>query len=395
MVVKRRFLLSVASALALVMTAAVPMMGAYKEVAPSPLRQTGLLRVKDIAANGNTSDGAVVAIGWHEASKPGQLYLAFSTNGGKDYRRTNGRLRRYPIVGEPSLGMSVAICGGRVWVGSSYKDPASGAPRVLMTSRTIGGGAAQAWVTPGDGRKVRDVSIACAGKDLLAIGWLEKKDGKNRTRLMLRSMEPLGQSPTIGKKFKFGPSDFKGGIAVAATPGAVAVAYNKNGNLKVKRFGIDADDPSIISQGPPSTVAWGDVKAPQMAARGNRLVLAYSDAGKVKAKLSTDVGASFGGPKVLVPSGSIRNPSRAYSADVIGGRIVVEAGANKKGKVVPQRIQSTDAGATWSTRTFGHIGGRVGALLKKKGQAPLLMEAWHNNAPNPSPDTLRAKHEVR
>ena len=99
---------------------------------PSPLRQADLLRVKDIAANGNTSEGAIVAVGWHEASKPGQLYLAFSTNGGKDYRRTNGNLRRYPIVGEPALGMSLDICDGRVWVGiglSSDSDKAGDSRR--------------------------------------------------------------------------------------------------------------------------------------------------------------------------------------------------------------------------------------------------------------------------
>ncbi|MEA2026986.1 MAG: hypothetical protein U9O18_09885 [Chloroflexota bacterium] len=394
MVVKRRLLLSVASALALVMTASVPMLGASREAAPSPLRQTGLLRVKDIAANGNTSDGAIVAVGWHEASKPGQLYLAFSIKGGKDYRRTNGNLRRYRIVGEPSLGMSLAICDGRVWAGSSYKDSADGTSRVLMTSRTIGGGAAQAWMTPADGRRVRDVSVACAGKDLLAISWLEKKDGQNRARLMLRSMEPLGQNPAIEKKYKFGPADYKGGIAVAATPEAVSVAYSNAGNLRLKRFGIDADDASVITQGPSSIVAWRDVKKPAMASRGNKLVVAYSDAGKVKAKLSTDLGASFGSPVVLVSAGSIKRPSKAYSADVIGDRIVFEVGANKKGKVTPQRIQSTDAGGTWGTRTYGHIGARVGALLKKKGQAPLLMEAWHNNAPKPSPDTLRARYEL-
>ena len=85
MVVKRRLLLAVASALTLVLTAAAPMMAATKEAKPSPLRAASLLRVKDIAANGNTAGGSIVAIGWHEGSKPGQLYLAFSTDGGPVY----------------------------------------------------------------------------------------------------------------------------------------------------------------------------------------------------------------------------------------------------------------------------------------------------------------------
>jgi hypothetical protein len=394
MVVKRRLLLAVASALALSLTAAAPMMGAYKEATPSPLRQTGLLRVKDIAANGGTSDGAIVAVGWHEGSQPGQLYLAFSLNGGKDYRRTNGNLRSYRIVGEPNLGLSLAICDGRVWAGSTYQDAANGSTRVFLTTRTIGGGAAQAFVTPADGRRVRDVSVACAGKGLLAIGWLEKKDGQNRARLILRSTEPLGQDLAIEKKFKFGPAEFKSGFAVAATPAAALVSYVSAGNLRLKRFEIDAEDPSNITAGPVSTVAWGDIKGPQMAARGNKVALAYGDAGKVRVKLSTDVGVTFGNASTAVSSGSIANPSTAYSADVVGERVVLMVGANKKGVLSPQRVQSTNGGESWGTRDFGNIGARVGALLKKTGTEPMLMEAWHNNAPKPAPDTLRAKYET-
>ncbi len=52
MVVKRRLLLAVVSALTLVLAAAGPMMGATKEATPRPLRQETLLRVKDMATNG-------------------------------------------------------------------------------------------------------------------------------------------------------------------------------------------------------------------------------------------------------------------------------------------------------------------------------------------------------
>jgi hypothetical protein len=131
-----------------------------------------------------------------------------------------------------------------------------------------------------------------------------------------------------------------------------------------------------------------------MAARGNRVALAYGDAGKVKAKLSTDLGVTFGSASTLVGAGNVSNPSTVYSADVVGDRIVFEVSANRRGTLTPQRVQSTDAGGSWGTRDFGHIGARVGALLKKKGVAPVLMEAWHNNAPKPATDTLRAKYET-
>ncbi len=394
MLAKRRLLLAVASALSLLMAATAPMAAGYKEAAPSPLRQAGLLRVKDIAANGATNKGPIVAVGWHEGSKPGQLYLAFSTDGGKDYRRSNANLRQYRIVGDTKLGMSLAICAGKVWAGSTFKDAGSGATRVFLTSRTIGGGASQAFVTPGDGRRVRDVSVACVGNKLLAIGWLEKKDGQNRTRLVLRSTESAAVEPAIEKKYKFGPAQFKSGIAVAGTPAAALVAWVDDGNLRLKRFDVSADDASDVTSGPPSTIAWGDVTGPQMAARGQKVALGFSDAGKAKAKLSSDLGASFGEVTRLARPGSIKAPTKVYSADVIGDRIVFEFGVNKKGVITPTRLQSTDGGESWGERTFGHIGARMGALLKKKGKAPLLMEAWHNNAPKTGADTFRAKYET-
>ncbi len=394
MVVKRRLLLAIASALTLTMTAAAPMMAAsYKEAMPRPLRQAGLLRVKDIAANGNTRAGAVVAVGWHESSGPGQLYLAFSLDGGKDYRRTNGRLRQYRVVGDPKLGMSLAVCGGRVWAGSTYKEPSGGGSRVFMTSRTVGGGAAQAFLTPSDGRSVRDVSVACAGKDLLAIGWLEKKAGTFRARLVMRSMEPLGKDTAINRNFKLGAAEFKGGLAVAATPEAALVSYVRDGDLRIKRFAIDAADPSVIKPGPSNVVAQSDIKGPQLAARANKVAVAFTDAGKVRAKLSSDLGVTFDTGKKLVGSGSLSRPSRVYSADVVGDRIVFEVSANKKSGATPQRVESMDGGVTWRTTTFGNDGARMGVLLKMSGQSPLLMEAWHNNAKAPKADTLRAKYE--
>ena len=77
------------------------MMGATEEATPAPLAAGALLRVKDMAANGVTGKGAIVAVGYHETGDPGQLNVAFSIDGGKDYRRTNGNLRRYPVVGDP------------------------------------------------------------------------------------------------------------------------------------------------------------------------------------------------------------------------------------------------------------------------------------------------------
>lgn len=398
MVVKPRLLLAVASALTLVLTAAAPMLGASKEAKPGPIRSGSLLRLKDVAANGNTSKGAIVALGWHESSKPGQLYLAFSTNGGKDYRRSNGNLRRYPIVGEPRLGLSLDICDGRVWAASAYRSSSdkAGDSDVFLTSRTIGGGAAQALLTSTkDDRRVRSVTVSCVGSDLIAIGWLQKTGNKSTAQLMLRSLERLGTTPSFKKTYNLGLAELKSGLDVATTPSSVAVTFVRDGNLRLKRFEV-GDGPGDISSQPLKTIAWKDVRFPVMDARGKRLAVSYSDAGKVRLKTSRNLGETFSGAMTMASTGGIKNPSRPYSIDVVGDRMVTTTGIYSKaaGKVRPFRMISDDFGATWSKSAFGNVGARKAALLKRKNQGPTFVEAWHNNAAKGANDTIRARYEL-
>jgi hypothetical protein len=400
MVVKRRLLLAITAAATLAVTAAAPMAGATRESQPSPLRSANLLRVKDLAANGSTSKGPIVAVGWHEASKPGQLYITFSLDGGRDFRRTNGNLRRYPIVGEPNIGLSLAICAGRVWAATAYHAASdkAGDSDVFLTSRTIGGGAAQALMTStADDRRVRSVSISCVGNEMIAVGWLQKQGDKPTARLMLRSMDPLGSTPAFKRTYNLGGAELKSGLEVAATPESVAVAYVRGGDLRLKRFSITEDAaPAAISQHPLQTIAFNDIKNPVVTARGKRLAVAYSDAGKVRVKTSTDAGVTLGSPHTLANTGSIRNPSRAYSIDVVGDQLVATAGVYSKATeaITPTRYTSSTFGEKWSTRTFGNRGARMASLLKTKAQGPLLREAWHDNAPKGQNDTLRARYEL-
>ena len=398
MVVKPRLLLAVASALTLVLTAAAPMMAATREAKPSPLRAANLLRVKDIAANGNTKGGSVVAVGWREGSKPGQLRLAFSTNGGKDYRRSNGNLRKYPVVGEPSLGISLDICAGKVWAATGYHSSSdkAGDSDVFLTSRTVGGGAAQALLTGTSAdRRVRDVTVNCVSNKLIAIGWLQKVGNKPTAQLMLRSMEPLGTAPTFKKTYNLGVAEFKSGLDLAATPTSVAVTFVRKGHLRLKRFDVTAGTTNVTTN-PLKTIAWKDVKYPVMDARGKRFAVAYTDAGKVRVKTSKDLGETLGRARTLAGTGGIKNPSRAYSLDLMGNRIVSTLGVYSKaaGKVTPQRLTSSTFGEKWSKSTFGNIGARYAALLKKKNTSPLFVETWHNNAPKGSRDTIRARYEL-
>jgi len=123
--------------------------------------------------------------------------------------------------------------------------------------------------------------------------------------------------------------------------------------------------------------------------------VAYTDRGKLRSKVSRDRGRSFSSPMTLAPTGGVRNPSKAQSIDVVGDRIVATARVYRKATgYQPQRIASSTFGESWSTQAFGNDGARRAALLKSRGQEPLLVEAWHNNAPKGARDTLRARYEL-
>jgi len=397
MVGKRRYLL-VPAALSLSLVAtAMPALGAFSPARPDPLSQSGIVRVHDIAVVRKTGGvGPVSAIGWREGSAPGQLYVTFSTNGGRSYRRSNGTFRRFAVLGDARRGMSVDICAGRVWAASVFHRPGDDADDrdVLLTSRSVTGGGGQAFITNSNiDRTARSVSIACIGNRLLAVAWLETSLGVHRARLMLRSLEPLGQPAKVRHLLPLGRAIPSGGISVDANNDVVHVAWTANveRDLFYRRFLIRSGDDPRVDKGARKRLARGDIRFPQLGMRGQNVVLAYTDAGRVKARISDDGGASFGETDTLVSSGRIRKPSRAYSADLSSGRIVVETQANRKGELTPVRVQSRDGGDTWDKRSFGNVGVRVAALRKTTKRGSLLLEAWQNNAPGA--DTLRAQYE--
>lgn len=399
MVVKRRILLAIPVAVSLSLIAATaPAWGAYNAARPDPLSQSGIVRVQDIAVVRKTGGvGPVVALGWREAANPGQLYLSFSTDGGRSYRRNNGNLRRFPVLGIGDRGISVDVCAGRVWAASVLGAPgdAKGDSDVLLTSRGVNGGSAgQAFVTNTTfDRTTRSVSMACIGNRLLAVAWVETSQGATRAKLLLRSTEPLGEKAAVRRVLPLGPAVPSGGISIDATEATVHTSWTGDAarNLYYKRFSIGGGkNPKVTKRGTRRLAEEG-IRWPQIGVRGNRIVLAYTDVGQVKARISSNGGATFEEATTLVSSGGRQRPSRAYSADVAGDRIVVEVVARRQGNSTPRRVQSQNGGRSWTDRNFGHDGARVGALRKTSGKKSLLVEAWQNNAPGT--DTLRAQYE--
>jgi hypothetical protein len=397
MVVKPRFLPAVATALTLVLAAAAPVLGAYKAAQPDPLVKDALLRVLDMATAGKTAKyGPVVAIGYRKDTKPGELFVTYSTDGGRSYLKAPDTLRQFRVAGDGMRGLSLDVCGGRIWAATAanYPGDVSTDRDVLLTSRTIGGAAAQAFLTKSDAdRTVSAVDVGCVGKKLLAVAWIEQSFGKSRAKLMLRSLETLGETPKYRNVIGLGDADRKGGISVDASTDTVHAAWTAGADrdLRYQRFVVTADSPPDVMPGPVETMASSDTGRPQVAARGLSTVVAYTDNGKAKARVSADGGITFAPASVVIGTGSVASPSEVHTADVSGARIVIEATASKNGELTPVRVESVDGGATWATRSFGNVGARVGALSKDTQTTSILIEAWQNNSPGS--DTIRAQYE--
>ena len=397
MVIKRTSPIAVITALAVAMMAAVPVLGAYEASDPDPLAKDGTVRVQDVAAVSKAGGtGPVVAVGWRQRADPGELFVTYSTDGGSSYLKSNGVLRKFRVAGDGTRGLSVDICGGRVWAASVANFPGDDTRDrdVLLTSRTIGGVAGQAFVTQSTvDRVVSNASIGCIGNKLLAVAWLERSGAKSRARLLLRSLEPLGETAAVRKVFGLGAADVKGGIAVDASSEAVHVVWTAgvDRNLAYTRFAVSSDQEPVITREETKSLASDGIYGPELSVRGPMIAVAFTDAGKVKTKISSDNGVSFGPPAVIVGTGTSAAPSLVHSVDMIGPRIVIEATASKGTEQTPRRIQSSDSGTTWDTRGFGHVGARMGALWKSGTSSSLLAEAWQNNAAGP--DTLRAQYQ--
>lgn len=399
MVDKRTPILMGTLAAALIAGSAIPVSAAFSQSAPSPLRREPLVRIRDIASSEPAKAGtkrATVAIGWRERSEDGDLFMAFSKNGGKTFGRdAEGGLRRFPVAGDGKRGLSVDVCGGYLWAGSAANFPTDDPEDtdVLITRKKIGGPQDQAFVTaPADDREVRDVSIACVGRKLLAIAWLEKINGRSVGRLMLRDLE--GVIPTATNKvYGLGLARHGGGIAIAATNKSVHVAWTKGSNsaIRYKRFLIGNEDDPTVTKFPTVTLASTRAVLPRLGAMGQKVALAYTDGGKVKVRLSKNLGAAFGAATTIVNSGTVRRPSKPHSVDVHGARVVVEATRSGSGGSTPLRLQSTDFGASWTPSSFGHKGPRLGVLRRNGRRSSLLNEIWlHNGSAR---DTMRGQYE--
>jgi hypothetical protein len=362
---------------------------------PVLVRQADVLRLRDLANN-----GPVVAIGWQEGAKPGQLWVRLSRDGGATFRP------KYAVAGLGGAGMSLAVCNGQVWAVTAARYPGdSEADSDLMISRraVAGRDAAQAFLTsPSGDHKVRDPDIACIGDRLLAIAWLQRSGNRTRAYLLVRDQAGLLPS-SVNRLRDLGAADPQGGIAVAVSRDAsgrdavlVAWARRAQQDLRLKRLLVGRGAAARVTPTPTVTQASGQALRPKLAGRGRKAAITWTQEGRLMAALSNDGGATFTTPATLVRAGRPRDPATATSIDLRSRRVVIEVlrppprSSGESGRV-PARIETRNWGGSWRQQLMGNRGARQGVLRPMKGGGSRLLEAWHSAG---AVDVIRFQREV-
>jgi hypothetical protein len=382
---------------------AAPVLGATERVDPDPLRSASTLRVADIAAAGNA-----VAIGWREGPDPGNLRVTLSTNGGRSYEREPGSVRMFVVAGIGRIGMGIDICADSIWAASAAT--IGDEHHVLLRRRALDGRNGQGDLTPLGVGRVRAVDVACVGHRLLAVAWIEQDGDSTRARLrlispsLIRLSGPAGTSariaPTATNSLQnLGDAGARDGISVVSTGSSVFVAWSSGArrNLQLKRFDIGSGGDPTIQPRATERLGFRDAVKPELTARGEKVVLAYSDDGKLKVRISENLGGSFSAAETLLNQGTVKVPSYPTSATMSGSRIVIQALKKLPNDAArtyaPVRIQTSNLGDSWGqSPELGNRGIRVAVLRKVNNAVSRLNEAWHDDGP--SGDVIRAQREV-
>lgn len=388
----RRTVIAIALATSAVLAGSGPSLAGGAWTAPVVLRTAASgvpLDVGDIAGAGNG-----VVVGWKEnpPAAAENVRMRWSTDRGVNWWST---LR---LDARPQREIQVDACSGTAWAVSGLQiDTSPNTWAVALDGHEMAGLPRETSIltTAGIARKP---DIACAGARRLAIAWFQSSSSGYRVKLFSRGvvLDLLGENPPEVRR-DLGPGALKKGLAIAATATRIHVAWFAGNDLKLKRYDLGAAPRYRLTEHPTQTIATGLTYGltPKLGVAGDRVLLAYTNRASLVVRTSTNGGASWSGPRTLVPEPF---PSEviavATNADVTGSRMLVSGyefagdpgGVSGAGFL----LHSADAGGTWGTAPGSEApGGKAVGAFVGSGTTSRMVESWDETIDDPPVEHIR------
>jgi hypothetical protein len=269
----------------------------------------------------------------------------------------------------------VAVCNDMVFAVSAW--PTSGSRNVGIDYRDIVTG--ESWrYSLGAGHTP---DVACFG-EVVAATWVHEDHA------WLAIHEGPCESPcSPAVKMDLGASTFGSPPRITSDYEGFTAAWVSNG-LAIQHFeftGDGAGNLNVTADPVLKLMAGKDVSTPEIAALGQRMVVAYTRAGQTHLRTSDDVATSFG-PRIIVsrycrdcPEGGSHPQSVAVRGHLILVEVTRVAGVPPGYEGVA--FLSRDGGASWEKRSTGWGGSQRGVLLSHS----LFAEAWDTHYYNGDP----------
>jgi hypothetical protein len=364
-----RFVIAGPLALALLATLMVAPVVSAGESAPITLASASdgrTLKLGDVA-----SDDNLVGVVFQEKNRS---YLRWSENYGQSFE-SKVALRKGKRATEPR----VAVCDDLIFAVSLWQTAV--AREVGVDYRNVVTGD-KGKFSLGQGYLA---DIACFG-EVVAVTWVQSD------HLWLAVHEgPCANPCSPAVKLDLGTGDFDNPPRITSDSDGLTATWITTG-LAVQHFGYSPGGAGgfTIVAGPVLTLMAGkDVRVPVIAGLGPRVVVAYKHNGQTHARISDDMGASFG-PRIIVSMFCRNCPEGASQPDSVavrGSNILVEV--LRAGGIPPAyeavAFVSRNSGDSWEERSTHNGGFQRGVLLT----SATFAEAWDAHFYNgfPYPDT--------
>jgi hypothetical protein len=339
--------------------------------------------VGDIAARGSN-----VVVGWEERPEGGtrRVFIRRSTNGGASF---SARIR---LDTRPQRAIRVETCSGSAWATSELSE-VTGEWIIALDKRPMSGSQVEQSVLTTRG-VARDPDIACGGPRLV-VAWFQRSDDGWRVRLHARGVhDETGGSSLPAFDADLGRGDRVKGLAVAATSDRVYVAWFRGDDLRIRRYRIGTGAAHQLTYLDTTTYPMSNGSRPRIAANGTGAAITFERGTGVRARVSTNRGASWGPQRTLVTSTAETSHS-PESIAMRGSRIIVAVSTATvlfgRGTV----YRSSNDGSTWSeVANARRNGGRMVAALARPGSADRIVQVFDRTFDESATPSVRFRRAI-